>query len=312
MMHLGTQISALADGQLDPSATERALSHVAGCGECAADLAAVRQARRALAAAKDVPVGPDLAARLLALGATAGPAWPGHEGPHPGRPLPGGLPGAGPYLPADCLRGELTRRRRGPARWLAVVAAGAGVAAVGLFALGEDAPVVPERHPAQALTLLAAAHDWSDGLPEVDLTSPEAHEQVLAWMDERGWPRPAALPEGYRIVGAHVDGRADVLELDLDGGRGSIVVTQQRGRLHPDVAATAAATQVGDRQVHVLSTIPWHAVWQSGDTVVGVVAEGPSDVVGTLITAYPDAEYDDGVPAQISRGWATLAGAWSP
>ena len=30
-MHLGSRISALVDGQLDPAATERALAHVALC-----------------------------------------------------------------------------------------------------------------------------------------------------------------------------------------------------------------------------------------------------------------------------------------
>src|SRR5690606_23106913 len=67
--HLGTWISALADGQLDPEARERALGHVAGCPSCAEELAAVRAARRALADAGDVPVAPDLTGRLLALGA---------------------------------------------------------------------------------------------------------------------------------------------------------------------------------------------------------------------------------------------------
>ena len=68
MSHLGTRLSALADGQLAPAATERALAHVAGCPQCAAELTAARAARRALAAADDVTPAPDLTARLLSLG----------------------------------------------------------------------------------------------------------------------------------------------------------------------------------------------------------------------------------------------------
>ena len=55
--HLGTQLSALADGQLGPAATERAMAHVAGCAECAAGLAAARESRRALSAAFEVRPG---------------------------------------------------------------------------------------------------------------------------------------------------------------------------------------------------------------------------------------------------------------
>ncbi|WP_211254588.1 zf-HC2 domain-containing protein, partial [Cellulomonas cellasea] len=35
MSHLGSRISALADGQLAPAAAERALAHVATCPQCA-------------------------------------------------------------------------------------------------------------------------------------------------------------------------------------------------------------------------------------------------------------------------------------
>ncbi|WP_230684816.1 zf-HC2 domain-containing protein [Cellulomonas sp. JZ18] len=54
MTHLGSWVSALADGQLDAAATERALAHVAVCPLCARELAAARAARRALAAADEV------------------------------------------------------------------------------------------------------------------------------------------------------------------------------------------------------------------------------------------------------------------
>jgi anti-sigma factor RsiW len=69
--HLGSRISALADGQLSPAATERALAHVATCPQCAAELGAARAARRAVASADIVAPTADLTARLLSL---AGPA----------------------------------------------------------------------------------------------------------------------------------------------------------------------------------------------------------------------------------------------
>ncbi|KGM08418.1 hypothetical protein N869_09690, partial [Cellulomonas bogoriensis 69B4 = DSM 16987] len=76
-MHLGSQVSALADGQLSPAETEQALAHVVGCPECAAELEAARAAHRALAQAMDVTAAPDLTARLIALGSPEARRAPG-------------------------------------------------------------------------------------------------------------------------------------------------------------------------------------------------------------------------------------------
>lgn len=43
--HLGEALSALADGQLGPDEEGVALDHLAGCGPCAAELAATRAMR---------------------------------------------------------------------------------------------------------------------------------------------------------------------------------------------------------------------------------------------------------------------------
>lgn len=98
--HLGSRVSALVDGQLTPSATERALAHVACCTRCASELASARAARRVLSAADDVQPAGDLTARLLALG--GGPsvgarplgAGPGFGGQRPMAPFasPSGRP----------------------------------------------------------------------------------------------------------------------------------------------------------------------------------------------------------------------------
>ncbi|TGJ94654.1 anti-sigma factor, partial [Actinotalea fermentans ATCC 43279 = JCM 9966 = DSM 3133] len=54
MTHLGTLVSALADDQLSPATRERALTHVAGCDQCAAELAVARAVRKRLSCARDV------------------------------------------------------------------------------------------------------------------------------------------------------------------------------------------------------------------------------------------------------------------
>lgn len=330
MVHLGTQISALADGRLGPAGTERALGHVAACPECAAELAVTRAARAALANAMDVPVARDLAPRLLALGSAGGRWSSGGAGPDRGgrsagpRTLRQNLEDArqrrardavdAPSVPMpgsqreplrDCLRGEVGRRGL-PVRSL--TAAAVGIVIVGLFVAGEEQAVAPARHPAQALALLAAADGLATdvGLVVTPVSSAAGAAGTAADDASTAWP---ALPDGYQVVSVH-DGTAGT-EMDLDGPYGTVVVIRQAGRLDPVAVLGASVAQVGGHDVRVLSTAPLHVVWQSGDTVLGIVAGGLSPAVEALATAYPAEPFDDGFAAQVSRGWQTLAGAWS-
>lgn len=347
MSHLGTQVSALVDGQLPPQAAERALAHVAGCAECAAALAAARQARAALAGAGDVPCSPDLARRLLALGSVAPVPAAARLDPAAAGSLP--LPGpAGPRLPGGgCLRGDVVPGRGRQVRVAAAVSTGVVVLAVLLFAAGDLPRVVPSGHPAQALTLLgraeaaAAAADArgavvgvvgedvdddgagqavmvlpaaetphaSTGAPDLD--APEADGDAVAWIRAQGWGVPRTVPASHHVVGLRdVPGAVGALEVDLASADGTAVVLQQRGRLDVD-ALDAVPTTVAGRTVHVLGHAPWQAVWQCGDVVVHVVADDPG-AAEDLLAAYPVAEPDERVTARIARGWRAVAGAWAP
>lgn len=352
MTHLGTQLSALADGQLGQAARERALAHVAGCLECAQGLAAARQARRALAGAFDVAPAADLTARLLALGATptqedlrSGPQGSGRHNEQPGQraaragALPGEgsvpLPGTGSRLPAGCLRGDVHGRRTVPARLLMGAGAGLTLVAAVLFVLGGATTIAPTRHPAHALTVLARAGAqvgaatpatavqqalWTtsaasatadDGVagPSADATAADPTVTVDAWLDAHPWASPVAIPDGYRVVGVRVDpDGVDALEVDLAGSHGLVVVTLTHGLLDPNALAGAEQVAVAGRDVSLLSSAPWHAVWQCGDSVVSVVAEVPSEAADAVVGSYPAQAYDDGAPARVVRGWQVLAG----
>ncbi|WP_199422353.1 zf-HC2 domain-containing protein [Actinotalea solisilvae] len=343
MSHLGSQISALVDGQLPPAAAERVLAHAAACRECADELAAARAARRALAGAADVPVDPGLTARLVALGAP--PCDPSARGvprrdtprrlPDGSLPMPGSRRAELPGRATGCLGGDLTRSRT-PARVLAT-AAGVGVVAATLVALGVQPAVAPSTHPAHALTLLSRA-GTGEGVTATPRTSTLGSsaslggtattaltwrstptetvgegEPILTWLGEEGWSAPDHLPEGYAVttVRDDVDGSSGI-EVDLAGPLGTIVVTEQHGRLDPSAVAGAPLTTVGERSVHLLSSAPWHVVWQSGSTVVSVVAETRTSAAEELVTAYPHTRYDDRVAARLARGWDVIAGAWGP
>ncbi|NCT91119.1 zf-HC2 domain-containing protein [Cellulomonas sp. APG4] len=318
MTHLGTQVSALADGQLSPAAAERALAHVAVCPECEAELRAARAAHRALRAAMDVPAAdPDLTARLLAIGCPppGGAARPAAEPFSLDGSVP--LPGTRERVPADCLDGTLGRGRSVSSRALVLTGAGLGVVVAALVSLGDEPLVVPSGHPAQAMSVLGAVPTAAPAGTTAELGDDELPlddddgDALLAWMSDEGWACPTDLPDGLEVTALrlHADG---ALEIDLVGEDATLVVTERRGRLHAPGLEGATPVELGGRTVHVLSSAPWHGVWQSGDTVVGVVAQGEADAVEELVAAYPDDPYDDGLPARLSRGWAELAGSWSP
>lgn len=340
MTHLGTQISALADGQLAPAAAERAMAHVAACADCAAELASARAARRALAAAFEVPVDPQLTARLIALGQCERKPRSTARLAEGSVPMPGSREAE--RVPAGCLRGEVSRSRLSgfSAHMVVAATAGLGVAAAGLLALGAQPEVTPRAHPAHALTLLSRAAPAqgppaptpSSGRPSgmtaqnaAILTAGQAtaeasgdraegsEAETLGWLRQHGWSSPAELPDGYRVTALRVDvDGSEGVELDLTGPAGTIVVTEQQGRLDEAAVAQAPVVQVGERDVRLLSTAPWHAVWQSGGTVVSVVAQRPSPDAEELVQAYPHQGYDDGVLARLARGWVVVAGSWGP
>lgn len=311
MTHLGTQISALADGRLTGSARERALCHVAACGACAEELAATRAARRALAGATDVPPAPDLALRLLALGATGhAPAGRAERTALGCGPVLGDTGFGTPQFGGSVLGASSVGGRRPAVRSAAVLTVGAAV--VGLFLLGEARDVTPDSHPAADLALLAAAGSTTSGASVVATTAEGAEggttDVARAAVDEV-WPG-GTLPDGYVVVATHTD--ATWTELDLDGPAGPVVVLRQVGRLRDEVVADAPTLTIGEHEVQVLSDAPWHVVWQSGDAVVGVVAAHRSTAVEELVAAYPVERVDDGIGARMSRGWQTVVGAWAP
>jgi anti-sigma factor RsiW len=329
MSHLGSRISALVDGQLSVQDTEKALAHVAVCPECAAELAASRAARRALASADEVTPNPDLTARLLSLGCPPG------TDPFAGDPFAppvrqsrdeltsygvasGGLGSRG-WRGGGSLRGDVGHRRSS-VRIAAGSMAGLGAVAAMLFVLGERPDVVPTSHPGvdlgllgQAATVDPAAADrlveTSPG-PVADGSADVSH-QTVAWLRSHEWSFPSELPAGWTVTAVRWSGdESRVLEVDVTGADGTaLVVTEQQGRLETSALDGAPTSEVGGRQVYVLSFEPWHVVWQADGTVVQVVGSQSSGSAETLVGAFPGGAFDDGVPARITRGWDTVTGA---
>ncbi|MEK8228388.1 hypothetical protein NKG05_23580 [Oerskovia sp. M15] len=123
----------------------------------------------------------------------------------------------------------------------------------------------------------------------VDLTDSTA----LAWMAENGWTSPSGILEEFDVTAVLLVGaRSEVLQVDLEGPQGTIVVREQVGRL--DTTSLSRSDAFDGRTVYVLSDEPPHLVWQAGDTVIDVVAEVPKDVLASFVATFPAHDFDEG------------------
>ncbi|MFJ3408248.1 zf-HC2 domain-containing protein [Promicromonospora sp. NPDC090134] len=308
MSHLGDLVSALADGQLSPAETERALSHVTMCRLCARELDTARAARRALSSAADVVPDPALTARLMALQASI----PSTDEDPLRRPFLGPDPLAAPVWQASGLGdfdGRIDRpaRRRRTARITALGVGGAGVLGLALFTLGDMPVVSPQLSAQTSMTMLGrtgpdAAAAGQDVLAELDVAPGQVTPAALDWATDNGWVAPADLPDGYTVSAMRLVGdQGQTLEIDLTGPSGHAVVRERAGQL------AQGGTTVGG--VQVLATEPAHVAWQSEDMVVDVVADAPEEVLTELVASFGEHGYDAGVLPRIARGWHTVTGA---
>lgn len=77
MSHLGEKLSAFVDGELDPAAHDRVLSHLAGCEACRFEAEMLRQLKRRLCGLDAPEPSLDFVGRLAAL------TGPDSDGPDP-------------------------------------------------------------------------------------------------------------------------------------------------------------------------------------------------------------------------------------
>lgn len=328
--HLGEWVSALVDNQLDLADRERCLAHVAACQQCAAEVEDLRAARRAISLdIADVSPAPDFMSRLLSMSEPVAPVA--------GEVVGFDEKGAGSQRSADASRlvphEQLPPRwralcgdvdHRGARRGRAVIAMilGSSMVAVSLFTLGDRPVVSPDRQPTDALSALAAVAqlEASDDLVLEPASGVLAggpgsdgyDHEVLEWMTQQGWPRPASLPDAVTVQALRFTGADDdVLEVDLETPFGDVVLREQHGRLDPDKVADLRTVDTGGAPVYVVSDAPLHLVWQSSDTVVDLVAPGSLDDVLQLVSTFPVDEFDAGFQARVGRGWTTLTGVLS-
>lgn len=272
MAHLGYLLTALADGQLSPATTERVLEHVAACPPCAAELAAERRARLILAEAECESAGADLAARLRTI-------CEQHE-----------------TVPREVEPAASHPARRAVAWTSLGTVLGASALAACLFVIGAPRDAGPLYGGSSALASLGTVADAAPAGLEVQTAATAI--------------TPAGLPDGvFTVTGQRQVGQATVVE--LSGRRGHVVLAVQRGRLDPSSVDHLGPVDVFGAPRFVLSTEPWHAVWQSGDEVVELVTDLPPQQVAELVAHFPTQDYDANLTARLSRGWELVTEGWS-
>jgi hypothetical protein len=171
--HLGQRLSALIDGELEGSERERVLVHMARCGSCRDEVAALRTLKRRMNALGEAAAGAGLTGltgRLIGLSELldlddsrlAGGMPPGQTvWPPPPPPPPGGWPAAG-RRPQDAGSADHDSRpdqRAGRlflAGSVAIFLAGLGTAAV--IAGGEPQARAPAPPVTPSIDVLVAPH----------------------------------------------------------------------------------------------------------------------------------------------------------
>jgi hypothetical protein len=180
--HLGQRLSALVDGELDPSERERVVLHVNKCGACREEVAALRMLKRKLNALGEGAAGAALAGltgRLMGLselglsqtppgGATPGfeSEWSAESAPESGWNEPD--PAEGWRFPARDSRSEQRAGKYFLAGSLAIFMAGLGTAA--FLAGGEAQPSAPAPPVVPSVDVMVVPHAVMNGpaptLPE--------------------------------------------------------------------------------------------------------------------------------------------------
>jgi anti-sigma factor RsiW len=164
LTHLGQRLSALIDGELEGSERERVLLHMAKCGSCRDEVAALRMLKRRMNELGEAAAGAGLTGRLMRLR---------ESGLADGVPVAdAGCPPRGWEFPADAGRPEQRAGRYFLAGSLVVFLAGLGTAA--FIAGGEPQPQAPSPPVAPSVDVLvvprAAAQARHSGVRHQDTT----------------------------------------------------------------------------------------------------------------------------------------------
>ncbi len=157
MTHLGQRLSALIDGELAGSERERVLLHMARCGSCQDEVAALRTLKRRMNALGEAAAGAALTGKLMGLSESALAARaPMGEGPWPAPQTAGGWTVHGQHSKSEPRTGRYFL-----AGSLAVFLAGLGTAA--FIAGGDTQAQAPSQPVTPSVDVMVVPHQYMNG-----------------------------------------------------------------------------------------------------------------------------------------------------
>jgi len=155
--HLGQRLSALIDGELAGSERERVLLHMARCGSCQDEVAALRTLKRRMNALGEAAAGAALTGKLMGLSESALAARaPMGEGPWPAPQTASGWTVHGQHSKSEPRTGRYFL-----AGSLAVFLAGLGTAA--FIAGGDTQAQAPSQPVTPSVDVMVVPHEYMNG-----------------------------------------------------------------------------------------------------------------------------------------------------
>lgn len=285
MTHLGADVAAFVDGQLDDRAMAAARTHVAECDLCAT---AVRQQHALKARIRTVQT-PELPPQLLAALT--------------------GLPQA--RIVKESVWARVCRSR--PARCgaallgasLAVVMVAYGVGGI-REQIGDQVTPPTDRYAADfhdsgvTQTLNVRSSDQGSAAA---LTV-----QALARLRAAGWPCHETLADGFARVGATWLDQGQVLALSYANGFRKLNVFEQNGALDADGLHGFDRRTVSRAQVWVRDGIPTIVTWGHEGVVYTIVTDAGRAQIARTVAQLPTDDRDrGGTVERIGSGFARMA-----
>jgi anti-sigma factor RsiW len=171
--HLGQRLSALIDGELDGDERDRVLGHLARCGWCRDEAAALRTLKRRMNALGEAAAGAALTGRLMGLTADSQSRWP--------QPA-----SAGVQVGGHSARSDSRAARYFLACSVAVFLAGLGTAA--FIAGGDPQAQAPTPKVTPSVDVLLLEHDGMSGLHMNGLLQPNPGDSSQSRIRSRPLP----------------------------------------------------------------------------------------------------------------------------
>lgn len=277
MAHLGTDVAAFVDGQLEPAAMRDAQNHLAGCESCER---AVRQQR----------------AVKSRMGTVAAPKPP--------RGLLDSLNDLADQRPVEA--GRWVRLRRATPLRAGVALAGASLTvAVLAYAMGGGAEGVGDR-------VAPPFEDYSSGFFAASRasTAVSVSDARVAELNEQGWACHGSLAGDLERTQAALTRADGAIALTYSNGTARMKVYEQAGRLDPDALEGFEQQAWGSATVWQRIGQPTLVTWDRDGIVYTIVTDADPQRIQQAVAQLPTSKVADRPTERLGRGLDRLT-SWA-